>query len=583
MRLAFVGRGGSGKTAITALSAYTLSISRPAIVLDADPTTAKLTSMLISQPPAASLIDFLLGHAAPKDILIQAVPAKTFRYDLGKPPTRLSEKELKKIQLFIIPSKVSPNSVNEIARLSAQDILEKFCELWNYVESLFDDPLMLIDTPAGTHVPLSSLAVALAAFSDRIIPVIVPDRNTVVTTAKAVEALASAGISPLAIILNRYDEVRPLFYDEESGKYLSWTDYVSDHFGMDPIVVPADEEFRMAMASDLIPYSQILYFKPTRELLRSNFVKMLLKLKSRRPRCTIPESLLLHSSAVEDVFAPPVEGEGSIEEVIESLRRGIEGEAPPDTVMAVRTGAQKLAPEREQKREDVDAAIKRFVGRIGESKPTEDVILRIGGFSTKVKRDDVIEALDAVGAPKILANAFYAEEVDVDSLIDENPQLSTYIKEALKRLGIPLPGTMVKAEATTRAPRAKEKEGGKGLLGSIKSIFSRASIELIYPDGSKVSVPRKKFINYLNIFGLQNDAKFVEEAGSSISIENLPSYGDARLGRVLAALGAPRGSGGRITREIQHSPQPSEPIQPREDAERVTRRRTRVKKRSLMD
>ena len=524
--IAFIGRGGSGKTALASISAMLASLKRDVVLIDSDPTTAKLTSIFFGRfPIEASLLDYLIGEGIdPSSLFKPPIPVKDFKPEFGKPPLRGKVEEFR---LQIIPNKVDLNGLIKLSKQDPHLILAKFMDLYKYAVSEFSDPLIIMDTPAGTQAPAGSYALTLASMIKQMVVVVTPDRNTVDTTARVVRDF-SEYMEMVAVVLNWFDKTRPFFYHENSNKPLYWVDYVTEKFGVPPIVIEYDTEFNTYMSSDSIPLDKITELTPVKSLL--GFVKKLTGMKMKEPSGILID---LTEKKAKSLFT--IEEEKQEEEEyskkLEMILRELEGEESKE--IEKETEEVKPVPEAKKPARKVRAT---------EARTTEEeMVLVMREGDVRISKSELLRELRSLKAPADLIEKMRdSQNVYLDSLPEDQKAI---IKKAIVRLGVPIKPTAKTPEVGEDLKQKKVElpKLPKMKLPSLSLGFRKPrTIKIIYQDGSIYEVDRNRFSRVLNMFGFDALKKLVEER-EEIGLGEIPpeTLSDPKFKRILTHFGLP--------------------------------------------
>ncbi|MEM0192292.1 MAG: hypothetical protein QXJ48_04040 [Candidatus Korarchaeum sp.] len=502
--LAFIGRGGSGKTALSALSAIITSLKRNVVLIDGDPTTAKLTSLFFREvPEGRALVDYIVSQVNPSDLLARPIPVREFQPERGKGIVR---GEVEKLRMWVVPNRVDSDKMLRISEMDANSIFEKMVALYDAIMGTIEDPLIVLDTPAGAYAPVGSYALALASTIKHSVVIVTPDRNTIDVTAKVVNDFKDH-IRPIAVVLNWFDRARPFFYLEGVSKPVSYVDYVIEKFGMNPIVVEQDPEFRSYMSSDSIPLDRVTLLRPTSSLLE--FSKKLIGLRVERPTALIGITELEASSLFK------IE-EGGLEE----LEKALEGVSP-----------EVAAARREAISTPVAAA-------------RREITISTDVGDARLDREELLHELRSMGAPEpFIKKLSEVETLTLSSLTEEEGSL---VRRALVNLRVPVVpriGEATKVEAPKpqkKLPKIKvEVPKPQKKLPKIElPFFRRDTLTVIYPNGSSYTVDRRRFLTVLNMFGLGEDARLVKSR-TEVNLSEFPSLNDPKFRRILSHFNLP--------------------------------------------
>ncbi|MEM1521394.1 MAG: hypothetical protein QXK42_07635 [Candidatus Korarchaeum sp.] len=517
--LAFIGRGGSGKTALSALSAIITSLKRNVVLIDGDPTTAKLTSLFFREvPEGRALVDYIASQVNPSDLLARPIPVREFQPERGK----VVRGEVEKLRMWVVPNRVDSDKMLRISEMDANSIFEKMVALYDAIMGTIEDPLIVLDTPAGAYAPVSSYALALASTIKHSVVIVTPDRNTIDVTAKVVNDFKDH-IRPIAVVLNWFDRARPFFYLEGVGKPVSYVDYVIEKFGMNPIVVEQDPEFRSYMSSDSIPLDRVTLLRPTSSLLE--FSKKLIGLRVERP------TALIGITELEALSLFKIE-EGGLEE----LEKALEG--PEEAAKQARREITISTPvAAKQARREITISTP-----VAAKQARREITISTDVGDARLDREELLHELRSMGAPEpFIEKLSEVETLTLSSLTEEEGSL---VRRALVNLRVPVVPRIGEA---TEVPKPQKKlpkikvevpKPQKKLPKIELPFFRRDTLTVIYPNGSSYTVDRRRFLTVLNMFGLGEDARLVKSR-TEVNLSEFPSLNDPKFRRILSHFNLP--------------------------------------------
>ncbi|NOY11321.1 MAG: AAA family ATPase [Archaeoglobi archaeon] len=175
------GKGGVGKTTVSANLAAALTAFGETVVVDCDFMLPNLHILLAIENPGLSLFDVLRGDASLKDATYR------LRMAVGRTLTTL----------HVIPSLASLSMLKEFEERRFGEVVEELSETYDYV---------VLDVSAG----LSRLSLVSMGNADRAYVVVNPERSSVNSAKRVVTVARELGVEVGGVILNRYRGERSL-------------------------------------------------------------------------------------------------------------------------------------------------------------------------------------------------------------------------------------------------------------------------------------------------------------------------------------------------------------------------------------
>jgi len=246
--------GGVGKSAVSATAAIregalrTSREMRPLAFLDADFTSPRSSSLLMGRFPSELMTfeDFLLGYG---------------RSVFYPPNPKLFESRTEgagELRLMVCPS--ACKHVGRISRMPVEELVLRLRDL--YSMALEAAERVYVDFPPGNPVT-ANLATALALTMDAYVMVLKPSSTLIRAAHSTHLTIQSLPNSPklLAVVLNMWREDTAI--DEDSS--MRWEDLVRRYFGVDPFIIPFDQEWERGMQREAIPLLWYFYDTPANE------------------------------------------------------------------------------------------------------------------------------------------------------------------------------------------------------------------------------------------------------------------------------------------------------------------------------
>lgn len=257
-KLAVIGTGGVGKSAITASLAMAFSYrarkdGRLIVAVDGDVTEGMLSKILLGERGDLSTMnEVLLGILSPEEVLYEPSVA------MGDPRARTRATGLGSLR--VVPA--CQKGLADLKFIPARSLVQMLYGLEDHLESS-GASVALVDFPPGDPT-LANLTAALALWTDAAVAVTTPSRRRISATAHACRALSEMmGTETLAVVLNKYDQFQP--FDEYGNR---WEDVTKQFFGSEPFVIPHDASLSQAMTMDLVPLSEMPSLESARAIVR---------------------------------------------------------------------------------------------------------------------------------------------------------------------------------------------------------------------------------------------------------------------------------------------------------------------------